>query len=61
MSKMEKQTAISAVDDLMSTYCKGCPIKKQLRAEKGKLHAHKFCISECSIGLKIKEIGRLLT
>lgn len=61
MSKMEKHTAISAVDDLMNTYCKGCPVKKELRSEKGKLYAHKFCISECSIGLKIKEIGRLLS
>ncbi|AJD91247.1 hypothetical protein JMA_19300 [Jeotgalibacillus malaysiensis] len=61
MNKMEKHTAISAVDELMNTYCRDCPVKKQLRAEKGKLHAHKFCISDCSIGIKIKEIGRQLS
>ncbi|MFB1080876.1 zinc-finger domain-containing protein [Jeotgalibacillus sp. JSM ZJ347] len=58
---MEKQMAISAVDELMNTYCNACPIKKQLRSEKGKISAHKFCISECSVGLKIQAIGRLLS
>ncbi|KIL48876.1 hypothetical protein KP77_20870 [Jeotgalibacillus alimentarius] len=58
---MEKQVALSAVDELMNTYCKSCPVKKQLRAEKGKLYAHKFCITECSIGMKIKELGKQLS
>ncbi|TFE03032.1 zinc-finger domain-containing protein [Jeotgalibacillus salarius] len=58
---MEKMTAISELDELMNTYCTECPVKKELRSEKGKLYAHKFCISECSIGLKLKEIGRRLS
>ncbi|TFE03260.1 zinc-finger domain-containing protein [Jeotgalibacillus sp. R-1-5s-1] len=58
---MEKQLIINEVDELLQTYCQDCPVKKQLRYERGKSKAHKFCISECSVGKRLQECGRQLS
>ncbi|MGG3449955.1 MULTISPECIES: zinc-finger domain-containing protein [Bacillaceae] len=49
------------VEDLLNTYCKDCLVKAALRKEKGKTAAHKFCITECSVGEKLKQYGMKLS
>ncbi|WP_213017713.1 zinc-finger domain-containing protein [Mammaliicoccus vitulinus] len=44
----------------METYCKGCLLKTHYRESKGKHQAHQYCISECSIGIRIKQLGNKL-
>ncbi len=49
------------VEELMNTYCKDCLVKAALRKEKGKIAAHKFCITECTVGEKLKQYGEKLS
>ncbi|WP_251517074.1 MULTISPECIES: zinc-finger domain-containing protein [Staphylococcus] len=55
-----EKEAINAIDHLMNTYCNQCLLKNHLRKTEGKTHAHHFCISECSIGKQIKQLGNEL-
>ncbi|MGV3243940.1 zinc-finger domain-containing protein [Staphylococcus sp. 11261D007BR] len=55
-----KKEAIATIDQLMNQYCKQCLIKNHLRKTKSKTQAHHFCISECSIGKQIQQIGNEL-
>lgn len=56
----EEKIAIKQIDKLMENYCKGCLLKTHYRETKGKQQAHQYCISECSIGIQIKQIGNKL-
>ncbi|AVP37052.1 zinc-finger domain-containing protein [Staphylococcus felis] len=55
-----KRQAIQSIDKLMNQYCNQCLIKTHLRKEKSKTKAHHFCISECSIGKQIQQLGNEL-
>lgn len=55
-----RKYAITQIDKLEERYCKHCLIKETLRREHSKTEAHQFCISECSIGRKIKMYGNQL-
>ncbi|TRZ39126.1 zinc-finger domain-containing protein [Niallia circulans] len=44
----------------MNDYCKGCFLYEHNKTDKGKRHAHRFCISECTVGLEIKKYGDML-
>ena len=48
------------IDELMNTYCDKCLLKTHIRKTEGKTQAHHFCISECSIGKQIKQLGNEL-
>ncbi|GGI42204.1 zinc-finger domain-containing protein [Mammaliicoccus stepanovicii] len=56
----EDKIAIKQIDELMETYCKKCLLKTHYRETMGKHKAHQYCISECSIGIRIKQIGNQL-
>ncbi|WP_367659452.1 zinc-finger domain-containing protein [Cytobacillus gottheilii] len=44
----------------METYCKGCFLHQHHKEEKGRRFAHRFCITQCTVGKKIKSIGKEL-
>ncbi|KFL43220.1 hypothetical protein CH76_07895 [Lysinibacillus sp. BF-4] len=52
---------VENIDALQDTYCRDCPVKQALREDKGKRGAHHFCISACSIGKKLQQLGTQLT
>lgn len=54
------QQITNEIDRLLSVYCEECPIKYDLRSRQGKTAAHQFCISGCSVGKQLKEIGQKL-
>lgn len=54
---MERKQYIREMDELTDTYCEGCLVKQTLTKERSKTNAHRFCITECSIGLTIQKIG----
>ncbi|MDT3995153.1 MULTISPECIES: zinc-finger domain-containing protein [unclassified Mammaliicoccus] len=56
----EEKVAIKQIDQLMETYCKGCLLKTHYRETQGKHQAHQYCISECSVGIRIKQLGNKL-
>lgn len=57
---MKKVSIINEIDDMLSTYCEGCFVKAQLRKDGGKTAAHRFCISECTVGTQLKFLGQEL-
>ncbi|MEW9501848.1 zinc-finger domain-containing protein [Jeotgalibacillus marinus] len=58
---MKRRKVIDEVQELINTYCEGCPVKKQLRIDGGKTRAHRFCIRECTVGERIRRYGKHLT
>ncbi|MEH7109128.1 MULTISPECIES: zinc-finger domain-containing protein [Bacillaceae] len=47
----------SQVEKLMTQYCEGCFVHKTLKNENGRRTAHRFCISQCTVGEKLREYG----
>ncbi|CAH0347401.1 zinc-finger domain-containing protein [Bacillus sp. CECT 9360] len=57
---MNRKVIYSEVEAVLEDYCKDCFLYSTLRKEKGRNHAHKFCISQCTVGEKLKDIGHKL-
>jgi hypothetical protein len=51
---------LDRINQLETRYCKECLIKKIKRNEESRTEAHKFCITQCSIGLRIRSHGNQL-
>jgi len=59
MNKSRKRKLLYvSTHQLLETYCQGCFIYKHLKNEKGRTAAHKFCITTCTIGEQLKDIGK---
>jgi len=58
---LERKNIYKKVEALMEEYCNGCFLYKQNRKDYGRNYAHKFCITKCTVGEKIKEAGEELT
>jgi hypothetical protein len=57
---LKKQEILANLDSIQTYYCQNCFLHKHLKQEKGRRHAHRFCITECTVGEKIKEFGEML-
>ncbi|MGC8230422.1 zinc-finger domain-containing protein [Pseudobacillus badius] len=60
MVYLERKQLIAEVEGILHTYCEGCLLKAAFRKEKGKSYAHKFCITECTVGEQLKRCGERL-
>ncbi|MEQ2528586.1 zinc-finger domain-containing protein [Robertmurraya yapensis] len=58
---MNRKQVLMEVEEMLNSYCKGCFLHKYHKKEIGRTYAHKFCISQCTVGQKIKMIGDKLT
>jgi hypothetical protein len=58
---LERKKLIEEADELMKDYCKDCFLYRQNKLELGKRGAHRFCISQCTVGYKLKEYGEKLS
>ncbi|MGG7618010.1 zinc-finger domain-containing protein [Bacillus coreaensis] len=58
---LSRQQILREVEELMGRYCKECFLHKHHKDEKGRRYAHRFCITSCTVGEKIKEVGKRLT
>jgi hypothetical protein len=58
---MLRKEVLAEVEELISTYCHGCFLKKQLKKDHGKRYAHRFCISKCTVGEKLQTYGEKLS
>lgn len=54
---MDKTIVMSEINDILDAYCEGCFLKLQLTKDKGKTGAHKFCITDCTVGEQLKFLG----
>jgi hypothetical protein len=51
---------LSLVEDLLAHYCKGCFLHEHFKKEGGRRKAHRFCISQCTVGEKLQTYGKML-
>lgn len=58
---MKRKKIYEEVEEVIASYCQGCFLQKQFRKEKGRSYAHQFCISQCTVGEKLRELGNKLT
>ncbi|MBB6444627.1 zinc-finger domain-containing protein [Bacillus benzoevorans] len=58
---MDRKDIYNEVEGILNQYCNGCFLYKQNRKDKGRAYAHKFCISACTVGEKIRMCGEKLT
>ncbi|MED4040500.1 zinc-finger domain-containing protein [Niallia taxi] len=56
----DRKKWLQRAENLMNDYCKDCFLYEHNKTDKGKRHAHRFCISECTVGLEIKKYGDML-
>lgn len=45
----------------MTQYCEGCFLYRFLKKSEGKRAAHRFCISQCTVGEKLQGYGKRLS
>ncbi|MFD2445781.1 zinc-finger domain-containing protein [Bacillus sp. CGMCC 1.16607] len=57
---MNKQEILASLDTIQNHYCQDCFLHKHLKDDKGRRYAHRFCITQCTVGQKIKEYGEKL-
>jgi hypothetical protein len=60
MKDLKRHDLVEKIDLLTVTYCEGCFLYKHLKQESGRRQAHRFCISQCTVGQKIQECGNNL-
>lgn len=57
---MNRKEIFCRMGELMDTYCTDCFLYKYHRSEKGRNYAHRFCITQCTVGSQIKSYGKRL-
>ncbi|WP_108671191.1 zinc-finger domain-containing protein [Peribacillus acanthi] len=58
---MNRKRIFNEVQDVLTSYCEGCFVYSHHRKELGRNNAHKFCITNCTVGQKLKTIGKKLS
>ena len=62
MSKKAKRILLlDEVNRTLQDYCEGCFLYCTHRKEHGRTYAHKFCLSHCTVGQKLKEVGNKIS
>ena len=61
MKQTARKELLSQVESLMQQYCEGCFLHEHLKKEGGRRLAHRFCISQCTVGDRIQEYGKKLS
>ncbi|NHM29200.1 zinc-finger domain-containing protein [Neobacillus terrae] len=61
MKEAERKVVLENVESIIGIYCDGCFLHRQIKQEKGRRQAHRFCISQCTVGEKLKEYGGKLS
>lgn len=57
---MNRKLLYDDIEQLMQEFCHECFLYKFHREEKGRCYAHRFCITKCTVGEKIKAFGSKL-
>ncbi|PLS03545.1 zinc-finger domain-containing protein [Neobacillus cucumis] len=60
MKPSMRKELLSQVEGLMNQYCNGCFLHKYLKREDGRRAAHRFCITQCTVGEQLQEYGKKL-
>ncbi|MDQ1145334.1 hypothetical protein QE429_002161 [Bacillus sp. SORGH_AS 510] len=60
MEQVCRRELLSHMENLMIHYCEGCFLHQHIKKENGRRAAHRFCISQCTVGEKLQEYGKKL-
>lgn len=55
---MNKIDVMKDIDELTDTYCVDCLVIRNLRKQRGKQGAHRFCIESCTVGEQLQFLGQ---
>ncbi|MER1957129.1 MAG: zinc-finger domain-containing protein [Solibacillus sp.] len=55
---MNKIDVMKDIDELTDTYCVDCLVIRDLRKQRGKQGAHRFCIESCTVGEQLQFLGQ---
>lgn len=55
---MDKIDVMKDIDELTDTYCVDCLVIRDLRKQRGKQGAHRFCIESCTVGEQLQFLGQ---
>ena len=55
---MNKIDVMKDIDELTDTYCVDCLVIRDLRKQRGKQGAHRFCIENCTVGEQLQFLGQ---
>ncbi|WP_318508633.1 zinc-finger domain-containing protein [Bacillus sp. T3] len=61
MGFLPRKQLFREVEQLMKHYCNGCFLYQHIKNEQGRRAAHRFCITQCSVGEKLKSYGNKLS
>ena len=61
MTTLKREVVFTEIEKLMIDYCQDCFLYKHNREEKGRCSAHRFCITNCTVGEEIKKLGSKLS
>ncbi|MEH7305046.1 zinc-finger domain-containing protein [Neobacillus drentensis] len=61
MKDLNRRELLGHVESLMTQYCEGCFLHQHLKKEGGRRAAHRFCISQCTIGEQLQKYGEKLS
>ena len=53
---MKRKQIYEELEEILS-FCEGCFLQKYFRKQKGRTFAHQFCLSQCTVGEKLKQLG----
>lgn len=48
---------LDEIDKNLQTYCFGCFLYSHHKKDGGRTQAHQFCLSQCTVGKQLKELG----
>jgi len=60
MKPSVRKELFTQVESLINQYCVDCFLHQQLKKEGGRRSAHRFCISQCTVGERLQEYGKKL-
>lgn len=61
MRELNRIEMFENLQGVMTQFCEGCFLHKYLRGAEGKRSAHRFCITQCTVGEKLQEYGKKLS
>ncbi|MGG3562524.1 zinc-finger domain-containing protein [Neobacillus rhizosphaerae] len=61
MRDTDRKELLNHLENVMVHYCDGCFLHQHVKNEGGRRAAHRFCITECTIGEKLQELGKKLS
>ncbi|MDR6122656.1 hypothetical protein QFZ87_002253 [Bacillus sp. SLBN-46] len=55
-----RKELLNHLENVMVHYCDGCFLHQHVKKEGGRRAAHRFCITQCTVGEKLQEYGKKL-